>query len=155
MRPLRPRFTLRTMIGVIATLAVSWAGCSGFGHMTIYGSNRRGERAEWEDARIWAIKKDERRAADSMRSAAEWARRNRESRNSIVTAGALGALGVVLLGVWLALAAWQARRRHEVSRAATRLRRACSTGATILLVGLALGCAEYAAGMLVVLITSE
>jgi hypothetical protein len=151
MRPLRATFTLRTMLAVVATLAISWAGFSGVGHMSIYISNREYEKQEWEAARTWAMMKDAQRAADSTRSAIECARRNRESRDAIVTAGVLATLGVTLLGVRLALA----RSGHKTSLATSRLRRACSAGATIILVGLALGCAEYAAGMLVVALTHE
>jgi hypothetical protein len=96
MRAPRPRFTVRSIMVVIATLAVSWPMCLGVGHMTIYRANVPGERARREYALFWEARDEVGKAADQRREAEVWARRNEVSLPYIITALSLIGSGMIL-----------------------------------------------------------
>jgi hypothetical protein len=158
MRPPRLRLTVKRIMVAIATLAVSWSVCLGIGHLSIYPANVRGERAYREEALFWEKRQKPVPAAEYRLRAEEAARRNAESRASIITTLSLMGLVIVLgatASLGLAVKA-RYRRRNLVSPPwVDALVDACLTLGAIVLVGFALGCIAYVGILLFVVATSE
>jgi hypothetical protein len=155
MRLPRVRVTVRRMMVVSATLAVSWSMCLGIGHLTIYRANVEGERAYMESARACETRHEMLEAVDWRRMAEDLARRNAESRSYIVTALSLTVLAILAGGLSLAVkTVYHSRNLVRRSLVDTCVG-ACLTLSKICLVGLALGCFGYLAVGLMVALTSE
>ena len=103
MRLPRVRVTVRRIMRVTATVAVTWSMFLGIGHLTIYRANVEGERAYMEEALVWETRQQSDKAADCRRQAEQWARRNAESLVYIITTLSLTALGIVTRGLSLAV----------------------------------------------------
>jgi hypothetical protein len=155
MRVPRVRFTVRRMMVVIATLAVSWCILEGIGHLSIYPANTSGERNDRETAAALEKKNDVIRAAEYRRSAEEIGRRNQDSWSHILTALSLIGLGLISKGLDLTIRHRYGTRIPDQNGKAKAFAAACSTVATVMLAGLVIGGIGYLAAMAYVFLTME
>ena len=151
MRLPRVRFTVRRMMVVIATLAVSWPMFVGIGHLTIYRANLQSEAIYREAAATLQVERKDDLAADWRRRAEETAQMNRETWSHVVTLSVLVGLGIILGGLGLML-----RTRYgSVSSArpvpVNAVAAVCSAGMKIVFAGLILGGIAYVGLLLLVL----
>jgi hypothetical protein len=154
MRLPRLRFTMRRMMAVIATLAVSWQMFLGIAHLNIYSANWNVERFERETAATLETKQDTVQAAEWRRMADETARRNRESWSYVATFLGLVVLGILLGAMGLDLRSRYGSMSSDRPRLVNALVAACSTGAKILLAGLILA-GIACVGILLLLIAGD
>src|ERR1700758_2647231 len=102
MRLPRLQLTVKRMMVVVATLAVSWSAFVGIAHLAIYPRNVHFERTLREQALVWEAKHEAEKAAGLRQMAEECGRRNAESLAYIITALGLVGLGTATGALGLA-----------------------------------------------------
>jgi hypothetical protein len=150
---LRVRFTVRGMMVVVATLAVTWALFFGIAHLTVYRDHLEYERHARQAAATLEAQKSDALAAEWRTRAEEAARLTRENGNWVATLLGLVGLGVASAGLGIVL-----RRRPEPassarSRAMESIVAACSTVAKVVLVASILAGILYAGLFVLVVLT--
>ena len=155
MQPPRLRPTVLSLMVLTAILAVSWSMCLGIGHLTIYGVNVKGEKRWRDEAHEWEARQELEKAANSRRSAGEWAQRNSRSLAHITTALGLIGAGVVFGGLGLSVRTHCGTRYRTLPRWVHALSDIGIGLGAIVSVGLFLGFVAYIGIMVFVVATSE
>jgi hypothetical protein len=151
----RVRFTVRRMMVITATLAVSWALFFGIAHLLVYRQNLKNEQYYREGAAILEAKKSDVLAAEWRKFAEDAARMNHDSWSKVVTLVGLVGAGVISTGLGLVLR----KRSKSVSSPRAEpvniLVSACSTVTKILMVALVLAAISYVGFMLLVMAVDD
>jgi hypothetical protein len=134
---LSARLTVRRMMSITATLAVSWAFFFGIAHLLVYRQHLAAEQYFRETAAALEAKNDG-RAADWREMAEDLARRNQDSWSKVATLLGLVAAGSLSAGLGLVLRTRSQPVNSPRSETMHTLVSACTTAMKILVVGLVL-----------------
>ncbi len=151
MRSPRVRFTVRGMMVVTATLAISVCMFLGVANLIAYVGHAGLERDRRKDAAIWEAKGEPGRASESRESADLQARLKQGCLSRGATTLALLGLGIGLQCFVLAVRATYGAESLDRSGLVKALAEASSVGTKVLLVALVLAGVAYVVCMLLIL----
>jgi hypothetical protein len=151
----RVRFTVRRLMGVIATLAVSWCMLLEVRHLIAYVGHANHERHFRKLAIEWEAKKETGYAATLRGPAEQQAYMKRESLSRGLTTLGLIGLGGALGGIGLAVRVRYRPESPDRPNWVESLAAVCSVGAKIVVASLIIAAVLYIGILLLVVVGDD